>query len=81
VANLMSAPELVLHLLPPSPPCLAVEVALRHKGLEYERVALTPGQHVEDMQRIYGEGSCLPGRLGAGQVGLRGCPRQALRRA
>jgi glutathione S-transferase len=61
---LMPAPEIVLHVLPPSPPCLAVEAALRHKGLEYERVALTAGQHVDDMQAVYGEGrSTVPGML------------------
>ncbi len=60
----MAAPELVLHVLPPSHPCMTVEAALRHKGLEYERVALTPGSHTEEMQRIYGEGhSTVPGLL------------------
>jgi glutathione S-transferase len=58
------APELVLHALPPSHPCMTVEVALRLKGLNYERVDLTPGQHPEQMQAIYGEGnSTVPGLL------------------
>ena len=57
-------PELVLHVLPPSHPCMTVEAGLRHKGLAYERVALTPGPHVEEMQQIYGEGrSTVPGLL------------------
>ncbi len=60
----MAAPELVLHVLPPSHPCMTVEAALRRKGLEYERVALSPGAHVDEMQRIYGEGrSTVPGLL------------------
>jgi glutathione S-transferase len=68
VAGKMSAPELVLHVLPPSHPCMAVEAALRHKGLQYERVALIPGQHVDEMQRIYGEGrSTVPGLLVDGE--------------
>ena len=45
-------PSLTLHVLPPSHPCMTAEAALRRKGLEYERVALTPGPHVEEMQRI-----------------------------
>ena len=60
----MGAPELVLHVLPPSHPCMTVEAGLRHKGLRYERIALTPGPHVEEMQRIYGDGrSTVPGLL------------------
>jgi glutathione S-transferase len=58
----MPAPEIVLHVLPPSHPCMTVEAALRLKGLAYDRVALTPGRHVEEMQRIYGEGrGTVPG--------------------
>lgn len=60
----MPAPELVLHVLPPSHPCMTVEAGLRLKGLRYERIALTPGPHVEEMQRIYGDGrSTVPGLL------------------
>ena len=36
----MPAPELTLHVLPPSHPCMTVEAALRFKGLEYEKVSL-----------------------------------------
>ncbi|HEY8625997.1 MAG TPA: glutathione S-transferase N-terminal domain-containing protein [Solirubrobacteraceae bacterium] len=64
----MASPELTLHVLPPSHPCMAVEAALRHKGLEYERVALEPGKHTEDMQRLYGEGRrTVPGLLVDGE--------------
>jgi glutathione S-transferase len=64
----MPAPVLTLHLLPPSHPCMAVEAALQRKGLEYERVELTAGPHVEEMQRLYGEGhSTVPGLLVDGQ--------------
>ena len=60
----MAQPQLTLHVLPPSHPCMTVEVALRHKALDYERVALTPGPHVKEMQAIYGEGhSTVPGLL------------------
>jgi glutathione S-transferase len=59
----MSAqPELVLHGLAPSHPCMTAEAALRHKGLEYERIDFQPGEHVEEMQKIYGEGNAtVPG--------------------
>lgn len=60
----MPAPALTLHVLPPSHPCMTVEAALRRKGLDYERVALQAGQHVEEMQSIYGEGrTTVPGLL------------------
>ncbi|MDQ6731082.1 MAG: glutathione S-transferase N-terminal domain-containing protein, partial [Actinomycetota bacterium] len=43
---------------------MAVEAALRVKGLPYDRVELTAGQHVAEMQRIYGEGrGTVPGLL------------------
>ena len=58
------APVLTLHLLPPSHPCMTVEAALHRKGLEYEKVSLTPGPHVEEMARVYGEGNTtVPGLL------------------
>jgi glutathione S-transferase len=58
------APELVLHVLPPSHPCMTVTAALHVKGLAHERVELSPGQHVEAMQEIYGEGNhTVPGML------------------
>ena len=55
---------LTLHVLPPSHPCMTVEAALRRKGLEYEKVSLTPGPHVKEMVRVYGEGNTtVPGLL------------------
>jgi glutathione S-transferase len=62
------APELVLHVLPPSHPCMTASAALRLKGLEYERVELTPGPHVEQMRAIYGqEHHTVPGMLVDGE--------------
>ena len=64
----MSSPTLVLHALPPSHPCMTAAAALDYKGLEYERVDFTPGEHVEKMQAIYGEGnSTVPGLLVDGE--------------
>jgi glutathione S-transferase len=58
------APELTLHGLAPSHPCMTVAVALEYKGLSYERVDFTPGEHVAKMQEIYGEGrSTVPGMV------------------
>ena len=51
-----------LHALPPSHPCMTAEAALRLKGVEYERVDLTPGAHVEEMTRLYGAHT-VPGAL------------------
>jgi glutathione S-transferase len=62
------APELVLHVLPPSHPCMTASAALRLKGLEYERVELAPGPHVEQMRAIYGEERhTVPGMLVDGE--------------
>ena len=62
------APELVLHVLPPSHPCMTATAALRLKGLEHERVEFAPGAHVEQMQEIYGEGNhTVPGLLVDGE--------------
>lgn len=59
-----AAPTLTLHALAPSHPCLTVAAALRHKGFEFERIDLTPGSHVEEMERVYGEGHrTVPGLL------------------
>ena len=58
------APTLTMHGLAPSHPCLTVETAMRFKDLEFERIDFTPGEHVEKMQEIYGEGnSTVPGLL------------------
>jgi glutathione S-transferase len=43
---------------------MAVEAALARKGLTYDKIALTPGEHTDEMQRVYGEGnSTVPGML------------------
>lgn len=58
----MSDPEIVLHGLAPSHPCMAADKALRLKGLDFERVDFQPGPHVEEMKAIYGEGNTtVPG--------------------
>ncbi len=62
------APELVLHVLPPSHPCMTATAALDLKGLQYERVEFVPGPHVEQMRAIYGEGNhTVPGMLVDGE--------------
>jgi glutathione S-transferase len=62
------APELVLHVLPPSHPCMTATAALELKGLEYERVEFTPGTQIAPMQEIYGEGNhTVPGLLVDGE--------------
>jgi len=61
------APELVLHAVAPSHPCMAVTAALRLKGLEHERVELAP-PHAEAMREIYGESNhTVPGMLVDGE--------------
>ncbi len=62
------APALTLHVLPSSHPCLAVVTALDIKGLDYEKVVLSPGPHTEEMASIYGEGlTTVPGLLVDGE--------------
>ena len=62
------APALTLHVLPPSHPCMTARAALQHKGLEFEEVALIPGEHNAEMERIYGEGNrTVPGLLVDGE--------------
>lgn len=59
---------LTLHVLPPSHPCKTAEAALRLKGLDYERVDLTPGTHNEEMERLYGAGhTTVPGLMVDGE--------------
>jgi len=61
-------PELVLHALPPSHPCMTAEAALKLKGLTYERIDLVPGEHPAKMAEIYGEGrTTVPGLLVDGE--------------
>ncbi len=55
-------PEIKLHVLPPSHPCMTAEAALRFKGIEFEKVSLIPGQQQEPMAAVYGEGNTtVPG--------------------
>ena len=64
----MASPTLVLHVLPPSHPCMTARAALRFKGLAYERVDLPLGQQVEPMAEIYGEhNTTVPGMLVDGE--------------
>ncbi len=57
-------PEIVLHALPPSHPCMTAEAALKLKGLAYERIDLVPGEHIEKMAEMYGDGhTTVPGVL------------------
>lgn len=57
-------PRIVFHLLGPSHPCEAVEVALKLKGLDYERVELQPGPHIAQMAEVYGEDrTTVPGAV------------------
>jgi glutathione S-transferase len=57
-------PEIVLHALPPSHPCMTAEAALKLKGIAYERIDFTPGEHVAKMAELYGEGNTtVPGVL------------------
>jgi glutathione S-transferase len=63
-ATAAAQPELVLHALPPSHPCMTVAAAMRFKGLAFERVDLAPGDHREEMEKVYGEGNAtVPGVL------------------
>ncbi len=55
-------PTLTLHALAPSHPCMTAAAALELKGLEFERVDFTPGTHVEEMAKLYGQGNTtVPG--------------------
>ena len=59
---------LILHAVPSSHPVLTVEAALRHKGLEFERVDLPIGDHGDAVAEIYGEGArTVPGLLVDGE--------------
>lgn len=59
-------PEITLHVLPPSHPCRTAIKALELKGLEFEKVDLAPGAHIDEMTRIYG-GRTVPGMLVDGE--------------
>jgi glutathione S-transferase len=58
------SPTLTLHVLPPSHPSRAAEAAIKFKGLEFEKVDMVAGEHVDAMQEIYGEGNyTVPGLM------------------
>ncbi len=59
-------PTITLHVLPPSHPCLAVEAALKRKGLEYEKITLQPGLHGDEIEAIYGART-VPGMVVDGE--------------
>lgn len=57
-------PEITLHAVPFSHPCLAVSAALDWHRYEYERVDFTTGRQAEEVERIYGAGKrTVPGLL------------------
>lgn len=59
-----SQPQLVLHVVPFSHPCLAVSAALDRLGHEYETVEWVTGRQAEEVERVYGEGRrTVPGLL------------------
>lgn len=59
-----SQPQLVLHVVPFSHPCLAVSAALDRLGHEYETVELVTGQQGDEVEKAYGEGRrTVPGLL------------------
>ena len=68
----MASPELTLHVLPPSHPCLAVEAALRRKGLHNERVEPVHGSRpiMARLEQGRGPGGGVPRRVGTAADGL-----------
>jgi len=57
-------PKLVLHAVPYSHPCLAVNAVLDRYGLEYDTEMLVTGQQGDEIERIYGAGKrTVPGLL------------------
>ncbi|HEX8104183.1 MAG TPA: glutathione S-transferase [Solirubrobacteraceae bacterium] len=55
--------KLTLHVVELSHPSRTAAAALQHKGLEFERVVLTP-PHMADMEKVYGPGhTTVPGLL------------------
>jgi glutathione S-transferase len=55
-------PSITLHVLGPSHPCAAAVKALELKGLDFERVDLPFGEHIEQMTELYGAHT-VPGML------------------
>jgi len=62
------SPEITLHAVPFSHPCLAVSAALERHGYDYDRVELVSGRHAEEIERIYGpDKRTAPGLLVDGE--------------
>lgn len=58
------SPEITVHAVPFSHPCLAVTAALDRHGFEYERIDLNIGKQADEIERIYGPGKkTVPGML------------------
>ena len=49
-------PQVELHLLTLSHPCLTAKAALEKKGVAFEEVELQMGNHHDEVEAIYGEG-------------------------
>ena len=63
------AEKIILHVLPPSHPCMTARAALELKGLEYEAVDLDLGKHGNQVEEIYGEGNrTVPGMTIDGEL-------------
>lgn len=63
-----ATPELVLHVVPSSHPCLAVGEGLRRKGLDHRVEVIALGDHVAAIEEIYGPGKrTVPGLLVDGE--------------
>ena len=61
-------PQLVLHVVPFSHPCLAVTAALDRFGLDHEIVELQTGKQGDEIEAIYGPGRrTVPGLLVDGE--------------
>lgn len=62
--RMAGSPEITLHAVPYSHPCLAVSAALEQHAIEFERVDLVTGRQAAEIERIYGAGKkTVPGLL------------------
>lgn len=62
-------PEITLHAVPPSHPCMTVAAAIELKGLEYERIDFPYEEREAKMEEIYGEGNFrVPGAVIDGEA-------------
>lgn len=66
--DMAQSPQITLHVLPPSHPCMTAEAALKLKGLDYDSVVMNVGTHNEEIDAIYGEGArTVPGMVVDGE--------------